>query len=164
MPIFAAAGSRFFIGDAAIDDKDTDFELADFATVTWVEVSPIETIGTVGQEASEITFDSLNRKRTTVMKGTRRAPNLEVTAGLDYNNTGQAKLLEAEGSDRNYPIRVVFNDAPATGLAPTPSERMMIGLVMSVGEQVDDANSVMRLSCTIGVNSNVVRVNAATGG
>ena len=164
MPIFAAAGSRFFIGDAAIDDKDADFVLADFSGVTWVEVSPLQAIGTVGQNANEITFESLDRRRTTVIKGTRRAPNLEVTAGLDYDNPGQAKLVEAEASDRNFPIKIVYNDAPATGLAPTPSERLMIGLVMGVGEQVDEANSVMRLSSTIAVNSNVVRVDAATGG
>lgn len=163
MPIFEAAGSRFFIGDAPIDDKDVDFVLADFAGVTWVEVSPLESIGTIGDNANEITFDSLNRQRTTVLKGTRRAPTLEVTAGLNYDNTGQAKLLEAEASSRNYPIKVTYNDAPATGAAPTPSERMMIGLVMSTTEQVEEANSVLRLSASIAVNSNTVRVNAATG-
>lgn len=163
MTIFAAAGSRFFIGDAAIDDKDTDFIATDFDSVTWVEVSPLEGIGTIGQEASEITFDQLNRKRTKVLKGTRRAPTLEITAGLDYSNAGQAQLLTAEGTEHNYPIKVVFNDAPATGAAPTPSERLMIGLVMSTGETVDEANSVMRLTSSIAVNSNVVRINAATG-
>lgn len=163
MPIYSAAGSRFFIGDAAIADKDTDFVATDFDSVTWVEVSPLETIGTIGQAANEVTFDQLNRKRTKVLKGTRRAPNLEVTAGLDYGNAGQAQLLAAEGTEHNYPLKVVFNDAPATGAAPTPSQRMMIGLVMSTGESVDDANSVMRLTSSIAVNSNVVRINAATG-
>lgn len=163
MTIFAAAGSRFFIGDAAIDDKDTDFIATDFDSVTWVEVSPLESIGTIGQEASEITFDQLNRKRTKVIKGNRRAPNLEVTAGLNYSNAGQAQMLAAEGTEHNYPVRVMFNDAPATGSAPTPSERMMIGLVMKVGETADEANSVQRLTSSIAVNSNVVRINASTG-
>lgn len=163
MTKFAAAGSRLYIGSAPIDDKDTDFVDADFSSVTWEEVSPLETIGSVGDNASEITFDELGRQRTTVLKGPRRAPTLEISAALNYQNAGQTRLLEAEKTNVNYPLRIVFNDAPATGSAPTPSERKMIGLIMSVNETVQDANSVLMLTASIAVNSNLVRTNAATG-
>jgi len=163
MPIFAAAGSKFYIGSAPMDDKNTDFVETDFDAVSWIEVTPLETIGTVGDEAESVDFNSLGNNRRKRMKGVRAAPNLEISAGLDYSDSGQAKVLEAEASNHNYPVRVVFNDAPATGAAPTPSERKMIGMVMSVGETVDSANSVLRLNANIAINSNVVRLNAATG-
>jgi hypothetical protein len=51
----------------------------------------------------------------------------------------------------------VLNDAPPAG---TPSERLFIAKVMSQSEQYDAANSVMKLNASLGVNSNVVRVNA----
>lgn len=43
---------------------------------------------------------------------------------------------------------------------PTPSERLMAGLVMSAAEALDQANSVMKLTASVTINSNIIRVNA----
>lgn len=43
---------------------------------------------------------------------------------------------------------------------PSPSERMFIAKVMSQSEQFDQANAVMKLNASLGVNSNVVRIAA----
>ncbi|MEM1287128.1 MAG: hypothetical protein AAGH60_02125 [Pseudomonadota bacterium] len=161
--VIPASGSRFYIGSAPIADKDTDFVEADFNSVTWLEVDPLQTIGTLGDEVTEGTFDVLNRRRTVVYKGQKRAPNIEVTAALDPSNSGQAKLYEALASDSNYPWRVAYPDTPATGAAPTPSMRMGIGMVMSAQEEVAGANDALILRSIIAPNSNVVRVAAATG-
>ena len=163
MPETSTARTRFYVGDSAIDDKDTDFAVADFSGVTWVEVGGLMSIGTAGDETNEIAFDLINRGRTKVLKGTKRAPTLDVVTALNHANAGQAKLLEAEASSNNYPFRLVYDDTPATGPAPTPSERLFIGMVMSAGEQLDDANNVIRFNTSIAPNSNLVRVNAATG-
>lgn len=45
---------------------------------------------------------------------------------------------------------------------PTASERYFVALVMSAGEQYDEANSVMKLNATLEIDSNIVRV-APTG-
>jgi hypothetical protein len=44
---------------------------------------------------------------------------------------------------------------------PTASERLFIAKVMSQSEQFDQANAVLKLNASLGVNSNVVRINAA---
>lgn len=163
MTIFAAAGSKVFIGTNPIEAKSTDFVKSNFTSVTWLEIDPLETIGVIGDQAQEITFASHSNQRETTLKGTRKAQNLELSAGLNLENVGQAKLLEAETTEHNFPFKIVFNDAPATGTAPKPSERYMIGLVMNATEEVNDANSVLMLNASVAVNSNIVRVNATSG-
>lgn len=162
MPVFATAGSKLFIG-GALADKSTDFVLADFDSQTWVEIEPMETLGSVGDAAQEITFDAIAEQRTKVIKGTRRAPTMEVVAGLDLTNSGQLALVAAEKAIHDYAFKIVFNDAPATGASPTPSERYFIAKVMSATEQLDSANNVKKLNASLAVNSNLVRVAASTG-
>lgn len=162
MPTFATAGSKIYIG-GALSDQDADFILTDFDSQTWVEVTPVTSIGSMGDSAQEITSDVIGRNRTTVMKGTRRAPTMEVVADLDMSDAGQIALVAAEAQNHNYAFKIVFNDAPATGSAPTPSERYFIAMVMSATEELEGANNVMKLNSSLAINSNLVRVNAATG-
>ncbi|KPA99969.1 hypothetical protein [Ahrensia marina] len=162
MPIFATAGSKLYIG-GALSEKAADFVLADFDSQTWVEIDPLESIGSMGDTAQEITFEAIGRNRTQTLKGTRRAPTMEVVAGLDMTDAGQIALVAAEAQPYDYAFKVVFDDAPATGSAPTPSERYFIAKVMSATEELDSANNVMKLNSSLAINSNLVRVNAATG-
>ena len=161
--VFAAAGSKAFIGSAPIDLKSGNYVEADFSSVTWVEIDPIETIGVIGDAAQEVVFASHSNTREITLKGTRKALSLELSVGLNYGQDGQAKLVEAEASDHNYPIRLVFSDPPASGSAPTPSERLMVGLVMSTTEIIEGPNSVLMLNATIAINCKPVPIAAATG-
>lgn len=162
MAIFATAGSKLFIG-AALAAKNADFVVADFTSQTWVEIQPLESIGSIGDEAQEITFDAVGQARTQTIKGSRKASAMACVAALDYSDVGQIALLAAEKTPYDYAFKVVFNDAPATGSAPTPSSRMFIAKVMSATEQLDSANNVMKLNFNLPVNSNIVRVAAAAG-
>lgn len=155
--IFATAGATLYIG-GALAAKTTDFVLGDFSGESWVQVSWMENIGAFGDEAASITFDAIEQQRTQKLKGTRNAGDMTVVCGIDYEDAGQIALRAAEATPNNYAFKVVFNDAPTAG---TPSERYFVGLVMSARETLDTANNVMKLNTTIGVNSNIVRVNAA---
>lgn len=154
--IFATAGAKLYIG-GPLAAKTTDFVLADFNGQSWVQVSWMENIGAFGDEAASITFDAIEQQRTQKLKGTRNAGDLALVCGIDYEDAGQNALRAAEATSNNYAFKVEFNDEPAGGV---PSNRYFIGLVMSVREQLDTANNVMKLNTTIGINSNVVRVNA----
>ena len=161
MPIYATNGAKLYIG-AAIVDKDTDFQASDFTSQTWVEIKRTEALGSLGDTASEISIDLIDRGRTQRLKGTRSGGSMEVVCGIDYADAGQIALLAAEKSRENFAFRLVLNDAPASG---TPSERMFIAMVASAVEAFDTANNVMKLNASLWVNSNVVKVNAAlTGG
>lgn len=157
MPIFATAGSKLYIGGELLDKSD-DFVLADFAGETWVEVKDVESLGTLGDNASEVTFESLGQSRTKRLKGTRNAPPMDVVCGINYTDAGQTSLVAAEASPNDFAFKVVFNDAPSGG---TPSERYFIAKVGSASETYDTANSVMKLNASLWVNSNVVKVSAA---
>lgn len=154
--IFATSGSRLFIGQA-LAAKTTPFVLADFASQSWVPVNWMENIGAFGDEAASITFDAIEQQRTQKLKGTRNAGDMTVVCGIDYEDAGQATLRGAESEPNNYAFKVLFNDAPSGG---SGSERYFIALVMSARETLDTANNVMKLNTTLGVNSNIVRVNA----
>lgn len=156
--IFATSGSKFYIGQS-LASKTTNFVVSDFAAQSWVEVGFVETIGAFGDEASSVTFDSIGASRTYKLKGNRNAGDIALVAAINYGDQGQATLRGAESTPNNYAFRVQFNDMPAGG--STPSYRYFIGLVMSAREQLDGANNVMKLNATIGINSNVVRTNAA---
>jgi hypothetical protein len=155
--IFATAGARLYIG-GSLAAQTTDFVLGDFSGQSWVAVNWMENIGSFGDEATSITFDAIEQQRTQKLKGTRNAGDMSLVCGIDYEDAGQIAIRAAEATPNNYAFKVQFNDAPQAG---TPSERYFIGLVMTAREVLDTANNVMKLNATIGINSNIVRVNAA---
>ena len=157
MTIFASNGAKTFIG-TTITVPVLDMTEASFAGQTWVEIGETENLGTFGDTAAEITFDSISANRTRRMKGTRNAGNLELVCGLDYADAGQVDLLAAEKARGEYAFKLVLNDAPAGG---TPSERYFVASVASAVEALDAANNVMKLQATLWVNSNIVKVDAA---
>ena len=155
--IFATAGAHLYIG-GSLAAKTTDFVVGDFAGQSWVNVGWMENIGAFGDEASSITFDAIEQQRTQKLKGTRNAGDMTLVCGLDYEDAGQIALRAAEAEPTNYAFKVEFNDAPVAG---TPSDRYFVALVMTAREQLDGANNVMKLTATLGINSNIVSVNDA---
>lgn len=154
--IFATAGSRVFIGQAMTAQSDPFVE-SDFDGQSWVEIGHLESIGEFGDESAEITFDEIGEQRTQKLKGIRNAGNMDLVMGVDHTDAGQVALLAAEATIDDYAFRVDFNDAE---LAGTPSQRFFIGKVMTARENLGTANNVVRRGGRVGINSNVVRVDA----
>lgn len=161
--VYPVAGCKFYISDAAIDDQDDDFVEADFSAVEWTEVKGWVTMGAVGDTASLVTSDQIGNSRTKKAKGVRNAGSMENTFDTVKDDAGQLAMIAAEQTDDNYAFRIVYNDAPASGSAPTPSESLFVGLVMSQSRSGGGANDPRRRTFTVEVNSNVVEVAAATG-
>lgn len=159
MTINATGGAKLYIG-AAKAQKSTEFVLADFSAanaVTWKEIRELEALGSVGDTSEAVNFTAIGDGRTRTLKGPRSAGTMEVVCGIDYADEGQLAAIAAEKTIHDYEFRIVLNDAPPGG---TPSERYFIAKVMSQSEQYDQANSVMKLNLSLGVNSNLVRVHA----
>lgn len=157
MGIFATVGSHIYIGQT-VSQQSADFVAADFSGQSWVEISWAENIGAFGDESSEITFDAIGEGRTIKLKGTRNAGNVAMTFGADYSDAGQAALRAGEATPHDYAFKVEFDDAPSGG---TPSIRYFIAKIMSARETLDAANNVIKLNTSLGINSNIVRVDAA---
>lgn len=157
MSIYVTAGSRIYIGQA-VAQQSTDFVEADFLTHSFTEISWVESIGAFGDEAAEVTFDAIGEGRTLKLKGNRNAGNMELVCGQDYSDAGQAALRAAEATPDDYAFKVLFDDMPSGGTSG--SIRYFIGKVMSARETLDTANNVIKLNATVGINSNIVRVDA----
>lgn len=160
MSIFATNGAKVYIG-GVITLSGADLTEASFTSQAWVEIGETESIGSYGDTASEITFDSIAASRTRRLKGTRNAGTLELTCGLDATDAGQLALITAEQASADYAFKIVLTDAPTGG---TASERKFAAKVAQAAEQLDSANSVMKLVSQLWINSNIVRKAAAAGG
>lgn len=156
MPVYATAGSKLYIGDPITLDT-APLTAGDFSGA-FVQIANCENLGAVGDSSESIDFDSIDAGRRFKARGIRDAGSMEVVCGIDYADPGQIALLAAEKTPHNYQFRLVFNDAPPGG---TPSTREFAAIVGSVSEALDGANSVMKLSASLWVNSNVVRTNAS---
>lgn len=159
----AVAGQRIFIGTDPVDLGDEDLILSDFSGVVWIEIKGWQTMGANGDAAALITTPLINRARDNKQKGTRNAGSMQNVFALDRGDAGQTKLREAEASDLNYPFKILGNDEPAVGSAPTPSQRLFYGLVMSATEQGGQANTAQMLQATTEINTNIVTVLPSAG-
>lgn len=159
--IFTTAGARLYIGPA-LAAKSSDFVRADFPAADasdWTEIDETEGLGSAGDTSTEVAFDGINSGRTRRLKGTRNAGTMEVVCGLDMTDPGQIALIAAERTKYDFAFRLVLDDAPPGG---TPSERLFVAQVGSAAEQYDTVNSVMKLNASLWINSNIVKVNAAS--
>jgi hypothetical protein len=157
MAIFATAGSKIFIG-GPLNAESGAMDVTDFASQSWQEIGWAEAIGEFGDESSEITFDAIGEGRTQKLKGIRNAGTMAARFGISSDDLGQIALRAAEKVPNDYAFRVDFNDAPVGG---QPSHRYFVAKIMSAREVLDTANNVVRLNASLGVNSNVVQVQAA---
>lgn len=157
MAIFSVAGTRLFIG-SVLDAKPTDFVASDFNSQSWVALTWMENLGQVGDEASEIAFSVIENPRTQKLKGVRNAGTMSVVMGVDYTDEGQTLVLAAERSPHNFAFKLLFNDMPSGGTSG--SIRYFIAQVMSAREQFDTVNNVIKIAASLGVNSNIVHINA----
>ncbi|SKA26363.1 hypothetical protein [Consotaella salsifontis] len=157
--LFATAGSKLEIG-GPLAFEGTDFVKADFDTAmaSAVVIGGTTNLGSAGDTSSLITSDQIAVSRTRKAKGTRNAGSMEILCDLDYSDPGQLALIAAEKTPHSYAFRLTFNDAPAGG---TPSQRLFVALVMSVSEQLNEANNTVKLATTLEIDSNIVRVAAA---
>ena len=161
--MYATAGCKIYIGGAAIADPDTDMVVGDFSAVTWTQVKGWTQMGQVGDTAALVTSDQIDSQRTKKAKGTRNAGSMENTFDVVADDAGQLALVAAEKTSNNYPIKIEYNDTPASGSTPTPSQSLFIALVMTSARQGSGANDPRRRAFTLEINSNIVFVAAATG-
>jgi hypothetical protein len=162
MSLYPVAGCKIYIG-GVLSDKSTDFTESDFASQSWTQIDGWTQMGSAGDTAQVITTSLINRNRDVKQKGTRNAGSMENVFTIIPTDAGQVALIAAEKTSNNYAFKVELNDTPASGSAPTPSQRLFIGLVTSVAEAGGEANTMQMLNATIEINSNIVHVAADTG-
>lgn len=164
MAVNTAAGSTFSIGPQTAYATTVDWSepeediIAAFEALTWTKIGSVEDLGEFGDEASEITFSSLDDRRVQKFKGTFDAGTVTVQTGSDPTDAGQLAMIEAFATDFDYPFRVTLNDALTVG--GTPTTLYFAGKVMSKRRNVGDVENVVRQSFPVGINTEIIEVPA----
>ncbi|MFG1340560.1 hypothetical protein [Xanthobacter autotrophicus] len=161
MSIYGISGSKIYIGGVKEPANGGDLLATDFTSQTWAEITPVESIGALGDTTELSTFNAIGIGRTFKRKGVANAGSMEVVMGADYADTGQLAVRAAAGTKNSYAFKIEFNDKPAAGASPKNSLRYFTALVMSASEALDDANGILKLTSTLEINSNVVVVHAS---
>ncbi|EYD73616.1 hypothetical protein Rumeso_04737 [Rubellimicrobium mesophilum DSM 19309] len=158
MKMFSTAGTRIYIG-GPLPLKVFDYAEADFADQDWTEILGHEELGSIGDTATEVRTKRIRANRVVRFKGMREGATWELICSIDADDPGQAALIAAEKTNRNYAVRIVFPDAPDGG---TPSERLCIANVGRAEEQLANADTeAAKVNFSLWINSNIVRVEAA---
>ncbi|HEY8359363.1 MAG TPA: phage tail tube protein [Ramlibacter sp.] len=151
MAISTAAGSKIYIGPVRTDATDT---LAEYAALTpWVEIGEVETLGEFGDESAAVTFLSVGDARTRKLKGARDAGTLALTVGRDPLDAGQIALSAAEKTKFEYAFKIVAADAPDEDY--TDTTYYFGALVMSARENYGGADNVVRVTYSLGINTEI---------
>ncbi len=155
--LVTTAGSKIYIGPA-MAFTGTDLVAGDFTSTVWTEIKGHTDLGSSGDTAETITSNQIGINRTRKAKGTRNAGAKTLIMDFDPADAGQIALLAAEKTNDSYAFKITLDDAPSGG---TPSERYFIAFVMGFEEQMGEANNVVKISATLEIDSNIVRVAAA---
>jgi hypothetical protein len=158
--LYAVSGCKIFIG-GPLAAKSTDFVVGDYTTQVWVEITGWSMMGAVGDAAQIITESIISEGRDKKVKGTRNAGSMQNQFVTDDLDPGQLAMVAAEKTRNNYAFKVELNDKPTAGASPKNSQRLFIGMVAGVPEQGGSANTIQKVSNTIEINSNIVRVAAS---
>lgn len=162
MTINTAANATVSIGTtAAIDETSEATAIAAFQADTYSAVGEIEDIGEFGDSYNSVTFNALNDARVRKLKGSADAGNMTMTVALDSNDAGQAALLAAlDDTVNDYNFKIVLNDAITTGSGSGGTELYFYGKVMAFPVSPGSAETVVRRTLTVGVNSTVYQQDA----
>jgi hypothetical protein len=147
-----SAGAKLYIGTTTAATNQTQFE-AD----TYTEIGELRTLGAFGKQYQIIETNSLNQRKTDMVKGSYSYGRITPELHWDEDDTGQTALLTALDDDSKYNFKVVFNNTPSSGSTPTPTIRYFRGVVAQYQEVLNDVNSVIGCQTEIGITE-LVRV------
>jgi len=156
MTVNTAGGSTFHIGPVIDALTDT---VAEFQTLSYVEVGEIEDLGQIGDEDSEVQFTAVGDRRVRKLKGPSDAGTLQVVCGDDDSDNGQVAMLAAFADKTSeYAFKIVL--ANQLTISGDPGEMYFRGRVMSKRRNVGNVSNVVRRNFNVAVNSEVLEVAA----
>lgn len=162
MSVQTGAGVKVYIGTTAAHSNQSEYE-AD----TYTEIEQVESIGTFGDNAAEVTFTGLGDARVQKKKGSRDAGNITISGALDTTAIdgsplgGQGFLLAAseDTSSSDYNFKVVYNDSGLGDASPEAgTTRYFSGQVATFQESIEGADNVLMFSSEVRINTGFIRV------
>lgn len=150
--LWAAAGSRIFIGGAASLQLSWPSGSGPTYAGTWTEIGDLEAIGQLGIQwntaEAKPPEDGSEDGQTVTFKTSRAAQSMQIVFGLNGEDLGQVALWDAARATGDFYFRLVLSDGRS---------RTWTGSVTSCVEAMDAANSVVKGMAVISVNSPITR-------
>jgi hypothetical protein len=109
------------------------YDAAGFAALTYTDIGEVLSVGQIGREFTDVTYNTLKERGTLHLKGSFDFGTNEVQIGIDDDDAGQVLLVAAEASDDPYAFKFTFKDG---------SVKYFQSLVFSFAEQGGDSDTV----------------------
>lgn len=151
MAYASGTGTKFYYCATANPTADS---VSEYAGLTWVELTGVETIGEFGDNAQLVTFQLLAEGRTRKLKGAKDAGDIQVVCAHDPLSTSQAAMKGFAGTPYTYAFKVLAADA-ADG-NDTDSAFYFQGKVMSAPFNPGDANTPARRTYNVAIDTEVL--------
>ena len=119
------AGMKLFVCETPQEDDLTE---AEFAALTWVQVSGVGSVGETGSNTNILTYETWDDEVVQKGKGLTDAGSPDIEVARDPDDAGQIILRAAAETNFSYALKIEGTDAPP-GANSTPTIRYNRGLV-----------------------------------
>lgn len=151
MAYSSSEGTKFYYCTTASPTADT---LSEYAALTWVELTGVETIGEFGDTAQAVTFNLLAEGRVRKLKGAKDAGDITVSCVHDPLLTSQAAMKGFADTKFNYAFKALLADGADSN--DTDSVFYFTGKVMSAPLNIGGANDPTRRNYNIAIDTTVL--------
>jgi hypothetical protein len=158
--VVTSAKTKLYVAGIHASATDTASE---FDALTWHEVGDVVSFGEFGASFEEITHQPVSDGNTYKFKGTRNDGTLALNLGRAPADTGQALLITALSSYKDYDFRVELNDAPDALTGAKGTRMFFAGKVMSYTTAIPSANSIVGATCNISINGQILEAAPVAG-
>ncbi|MGA0604858.1 phage tail tube protein [Phenylobacterium sp. VNQ135] len=151
MAYSSGSGTKFYYCTTA---GPTAATVSQYAALTWVELTGVETIGEFGDSSQSVTFNLLSEGRVRKLKGARDAGDVQVVCAHDPLSSSQAAMKGFAATSYNYAFKVLTADGADAN--DTDSVFYFTGKVMSAPFNPGDANTPARRTFNIAIDTEVL--------
>ena len=156
MAIHTSTGCRLSIGPVAGTSIAT---AADFAALTYTEISQIQDLGDFGDAAEDLSFAVVNDDRLHYRKGSMDGGVMPLILSYDGEDAGQAALKAASASRLNYAFKIELSGV--VGEPPAEEVFYFRGRVLRHWTDVGGPDRVLSVNSEIAINSALVTSTAS---
>ncbi|GLK78039.1 hypothetical protein GCM10008171_32930 [Methylopila jiangsuensis] len=154
--LITATDARIYIGPVVLPSVDT---AAEFASLTFTEIDMVENLGEFGDQHNIVSGTTLKDGRVRKAKGAADAGELALVCFHDPLDAGQAALIAASKTKRNYAFKIVLPDAPDVTYSSTTI--YFRALVASRRLNVGNNDNLLRRNYSLAINSDLAEALAA---
>ena len=152
MAISATTGAKVYIGPV----NNTANDATAYEALVYTQIKPTESIGEFGDQASTITFTSLEDARVRKRKGVRDAGDLNIVVGHDPLDAGQLACVAAEKTEFTYAMKVVLADGADAN--DTDSVFYFRALISTARLSGIEANQITKRAFAALIDSDIIEI------